>query len=99
MKAVVIYEAGGPENLIYQDVHTPELKPGWSLVKVKGFGVNHSELFTRQGKSPTVKFPKILGIECVGLIAKSTDVRRLPIGTKVISLMGEMGRDFKRELC
>ncbi|BDR57086.1 zinc-binding dehydrogenase [Xylocopilactobacillus apis] len=94
MKAVVIYEAGGPENLIYQDVHTPELKPGWSLVKVKGFGVNHSELFTRQGKSPTVKFPKILGIECVGLIAKSTDVRRLPIGTKVISLMGEMGRDF-----
>mgnify|MGYP000476608621 CR=1 FL=1 len=36
MKAVVIYEAGGVDKLIYQDVETPKVKPGWSLVKVKG---------------------------------------------------------------
>lgn len=48
MKAVVIYEAGGPEQLIYTDVSTPALKEGWSLIKVKGFGINHSEIFTRK---------------------------------------------------
>ena len=69
MKAIVIYEAGGPEKLIYTDVPTPETKPGWSLVRVIGRGVNHSEIFTREGQSPSVSFPRILGIECVGVIA------------------------------
>lgn len=94
MKAIVIYEAGGPEKLIYTDVPTPELKPGWSLVRVMGRGVNHSEIFTRDGQSPSVTFPRILGIECVGVIAGSTDPERLPEECKVISIMGEMGRAF-----
>ena len=80
MKAVVIKEAGGTEKLIYEDVPTPEVKEGWSLVKVKGFGINHSEIFTRKGLSPSVKFPRILGIECVGVISKTTDEKRLPVG-------------------
>ncbi|MGM9891701.1 zinc-binding alcohol dehydrogenase family protein [Limosilactobacillus sp.] len=94
MKAVVIYKAGGPEQLTYKEVPTPQVKPGWSLVKVKGFGVNHSEIFTRQGLSPDVKFPRILGIECVGVIADTTDPQKLPVGQKVVSIMGEMGRAF-----
>lgn len=94
MKAVVIKEAGGPEKLLYQEVPTPKVKPGWSLVKIKGFGINHSEIFTRKGLSPSVKFPRILGIECVGVIAETSDEKRLPIGQKIISIMGEMGRDF-----
>lgn len=93
-KAVVIKEAGGPEKFIYEDVATPEVKEGWSLVKVKCFGINHSEIFTRKGLSPSVKFPRILGIECVGVINKTTDSDRLPVGQKVVSIMGEMGRAF-----
>ena len=88
-KAVVIKEAGGPEKFIYEDVATPEVKEGWSLVKVKCFGINHSEIFTRKGLSPSVKFPRILGIECVGVINKTTDSDRLPVGQKVVSIMGE----------
>ncbi|MDO5009026.1 MAG: zinc-binding dehydrogenase [Lactobacillus johnsonii] len=94
MKAVVIEKAGGPKQLIYKDVPRPEVKTGWSLVKVMGFGVNHSEIFTRKGLSPSVKFPRILGIECVGIIEETTDPKRLPQGQKVISIMGEMGRAF-----
>lgn len=94
MKAVIIEKAGGPEQLIYKDVPRPKVKPGWSLVKVMGFGVNHSEIFTRKGVSPSVKFPRILGIECVGIIEETTDPKRLPQGQKVISIMGEMGRAF-----
>ena len=58
MKAVVIYAPGGPEQLIYQEVPTPKIKEGWSLVRVRGFGLNHSEIFTREGKSPSVQFPR-----------------------------------------
>ena len=94
MKAVVVYEPGSQDVLKYTDVPTPKVKPGWSLVKIKGFGIIHSEIFTRQGKSPSVKFPRILGIECVGVVDQTTDETRLPEGTKVISMNGEMGRDF-----
>ena len=93
MKAVKIYQAGGPEQLIYQDVPTPDIKEGWSLVKIKGFGINHSEIFTREGKSPSVQFPRILGIECVGEVAQSS-TPALAVGQKVVSIMGEMGRAF-----
>ena len=93
MKVVKIYQAGGPEQLIYQDVPTPDIKEGWSLVKIKGFGINHSEIFTREGKSPSVQFPRILGIECVGEVAQSS-TPALAVGQKVVSIMGEMGRAF-----
>jgi len=93
MKAIVVRKAGGPEVLNYEDVPTPKVKPGWSLVKVMGFGINHSEIFTRDGESPSVKFPRILGIECVGLVEEST-TDQLQKGQKVISIMGEMGRAF-----
>ena len=96
MKAVRIYQAGGPEQLIYQDVLTPDIKEGRSLVKIKGFGINHSEIFTREGKSPSVQFPRILGIECVGEVAQSS-TPALAVGQKVVSIMGEMyGRNGAR---
>ena len=66
MKAIVIYEAGGPEKLLLEERPIPELQEGWTLVKVRGFGINHSEIFTREGLSPSVTFPRILGIEFVG---------------------------------
>ncbi|WP_159991023.1 alcohol dehydrogenase catalytic domain-containing protein [Pelistega ratti] len=91
MKAVVIYEAGGTDKLIYQEVPKPKFKKGWSLIKVKGFGINRSEIFTRKGYSPDVKFPRILGIECVGIVEQS---EKFEIGTKIVSIMGEMGRAF-----
>jgi len=93
MKTVKIYQAGGPEQLIYQDVPTPDIKEGWSLVKIKGCGINHSEIFTREGKSPSVRFPRILGIECVGEVTQSS-TPALAVGQKVVSIMGEMGRAF-----
>lgn len=94
MKAAVIREAGGPEKLTVEEVPVPRAKPGWSLVRVRGFGINHSEIFTRKGLSPSVQFPRILGIECVGEVAESTEPDRLSVGQRVVSIMGEMGRAF-----
>jgi NADPH:quinone reductase-like Zn-dependent oxidoreductase len=93
MRAAVCVRAGGPEVLQIRELPVPEVRPGWSLVQVKGAGLNRSELRTRQGHSPDVTFPRVLGIECVGLVAASTDPR-LPAGTTVAAVMGEMGREF-----
>lgn len=91
MKAVKIYEPGGPEKLILEEVPTPSLQPGWSLIKIAGFGINRSEIFTRKGYSPSVSFPRILGIECVGCVESSEIFRH---GQMIVSIMGEMGRAF-----
>ena len=72
MKAMVIYEPGGPEKFVLEEREIPNVKAGWTLVKIKGFGINHSEIVTRKGLSPTVQFLRILGIECVGQVVETT---------------------------
>ena len=82
MRAAVCVSAGGPEVLEIREVPVPAVRPGWSLVRVEGAGLNRSELRTRQGHSPSVRFPRVLGIECVGVVAASTDPA-VPDGTTV----------------
>jgi NADPH:quinone reductase-like Zn-dependent oxidoreductase len=93
MKAAVIYKAGGPEVLEIESRPIPSPKNGEVLIRIKAFGLNRSELFTRQGHSPNVKFPRILGIEAVGLIeqAPGNEFRK---GEIVATAMGGMGRAF-----
>ena len=82
MKAVIVSKAGDSSVLKVTQIAKPQVKSGWSLVKIMGFGINRSEIFTRQGLSPSVTFPRILGIECVGVIEETTDEQRLPVGQK-----------------
>jgi NADPH:quinone reductase-like Zn-dependent oxidoreductase len=93
MRAAVCVKAGGPEVLQIRELPVPAVRAGWSLVQVKAAGLNRSELRTRQGHSPDVRFPRVLGIECVGIVAAST-TPSLPDGTTVAAVMGEMGRAF-----
>src|SRR5689334_13351159 len=93
MRAAVCVRAGGPEVLEIREVPVPAVRPGWSLVRVMAAGLNRSELRTRQGHSPGVTFPRVLGIECVGVVEASNDPA-LPEGATVAAVMGEMGRQF-----
>jgi len=93
MRAAVCVQPGGPQVLEVRELPVPQVRDGWSLVRVEGAGLNRSELRTRQGHSPSVVFPRVLGIECVGTVAVSTDPR-LPAGRTVAAVMGEMGREF-----
>src|SRR5919197_878727 len=93
MRAAVCVRPGGPDVLEIRELRVPAVREGWSLVQVKGAGLNRSELRTRQGHSPSVTFPRVLGIECVGVVATSTD-SAVPEGTTVAAVMGEMGRAF-----
>jgi NADPH:quinone reductase-like Zn-dependent oxidoreductase len=80
MRAAVADQPGLPEVLTVREVPRPKARDGWTLVEVKGFGLNRSELMTRQGHSPNVRFPRVLGIECVGVVAESTDPQFEPVG-------------------
>src|ERR1700687_5329221 len=93
MKAAVIREAGGPEVLKIESLPIPTPKSGEVLIRVKAYGLNRSELFTRQGHSPTVKFPRVLGIEAVGVVevAPGGEFRK---GDIVATAMGGLGRQF-----
>ncbi|HEY2204023.1 MAG TPA: zinc-binding dehydrogenase [Pseudonocardia sp.] len=92
MWAAVAERTGGPEVLSVREVPRPEARTGWTLVRVEGFGLNRSELMTRRGLSPHVRFPRILGIECVGSVAET--VTGPAVGAQVAAVMGEMGREF-----
>ena len=94
MHAVIVEQPGGPEQLTLKTVPRPVVKPGWTLIHVVARGINHSEVFTRQGLSPSVSFPRILGIEAVGTVAATTATARLAVGQTVITFMGEMGRAY-----
>ncbi|CAN5923075.1 hypothetical protein BH11PSE3_BH11PSE3_12570 [soil metagenome] len=93
MKAVVIRKAGGPEVLKIERRPIPTPQEGEVLIRVKAFGLNRSELFTRQGHSPSVKFPRILGIEAVGLVEEAPG-SEFHMGDIVATAMGGMGRQF-----
>jgi NADPH:quinone reductase-like Zn-dependent oxidoreductase len=93
MKAVVIYQAGGPEVLKVERRPIPVPDKGRVLIRVKAFGLNRSELFTRQGHSPDVKFPRVLGIEAVGIVEDAPG-GEFQKGDIVASAMGGMGRQF-----
>ena len=60
---------------------------------MRAFGLNRSELFTRQGHSPNVPFPRVLGIEAVGEVVSAPD-GRFEEGDTVATAMGGMGRQF-----
>ena len=93
MKAIVVEKAGPPEVLTIRDWPKPEPKRGWVLIRVRAFGLNRSEMYTRQGHSPSVKFPRVLGIECVGVVEAAPGGEVQP-GEKVAAVMGGMGREF-----
>lgn len=93
MKAVVMHEPGGPDVLRLEQRAVPVPQAGQVLIRVEAFGLNRSELFTRQGHSPGVEFPRVLGIEAVGTVAEAPG-GEFSAGQTVATVMGGMGRQF-----
>lgn len=91
MKAAVMYEPGGPEVLKVESRPIPTPSKGQVLIRVKTCGMNRSELFTRQGYSPGIQFPRVLGIEACGLVedAPGGEFKK---GEIVATAMGGLGR-------
>ncbi len=93
MKAWRLHQPGGAEAFVLENVPRPEPGPGHVLIEVRAFGLNRSEWFTRIGDSPSVKLPRVLGIECVGTVVAAPGGQFAP-GQPVAAMMGGMGRAF-----
>lgn len=93
MRSAVMHSPGGPEVIKLENRPIPVPKAGEVLIRVHAFGLNRSELFTRQGHSPGVLFPRILGIEATGTVC-SCPGKELKDGAVVATAMGGMGRAF-----
>ena len=95
MKAVQIKDITPAEKVSLKEVPIPKVIPGWVLIKVKAFGMNHSEQILRLSeiKADYIKKPVIPGIECAGEIVDASD-SSFKVGQKVVALMGGMGRSF-----
>ena len=95
MKAVVLAEPVRAEDVRLTEVPVPESRPGWVLIRVKAFGMNHSEQILRNGeiRADYIRKPVVPGIECVGEVADPSD-SRFQKGQRVMAFMGGMGRSF-----
>lgn len=95
MRAVVLEGVTRAEDIRLAEVPVPQVKPGWLLVRVRAFGMNHSEQLLREGEimADYIKRPVVPGIECVGEVADASDTG-FEVGQRVCALMGGMGRAF-----
>lgn len=94
MRAVVLDAPGAADRLVVREVPLPPERDGWVRIRVEAFGLNRSELMTRLGLSPGVTFPRVLGIECVGVVDAAPVGSGLEVGQQVAAMMGEMGRAY-----
>jgi NADPH:quinone reductase len=93
MRAVVLDAPGPPEALVIRELPVPDPAAGQVLIRVRAFGLNRSELHTRLGLAQGVTFPRVPGIEAVGVVAKCPG-GEFAAGQQVATLMGGMGRVF-----
>jgi NADPH:quinone reductase len=91
MRAIVIKEFGGPEQLVIEELTDPQPKPDHVVVEVKAFGLNRAETYMRKGAWSEAA--KVSGIECVGVV-KSDPSGKLAPGQNVFAVMGGMGRSI-----
>src|SRR4028119_333553 len=96
MKAIILKEAGGPENLIIKDIPVPVPKKDEVLVKVKAFSINPVDIKTRKGLSLYNDLksdqPVILGWDIAGEVVQvGEDVFTLEEGDEVFGMVNFPG--------
>ena len=77
MRAVRINEHGGPEVLRLEEVDTPRIRADEALVRVRASGMNHLDLWVRNGV-PGHKFPLPItpGCDVAGVVEEVGEVAR-----------------------
>lgn len=87
MRAVVLHEHGGPENLVYEEnFPDPTPRPGDVIVTVKATSLNYHDIFTRNGM-PGIKIdmPMICGLDVAGEIVElGAEVTEWSVGDRVL---------------
>jgi NADPH:quinone reductase-like Zn-dependent oxidoreductase len=90
MKAVVLHQFGNPDVLKYEEIPTPQPKPGHIVIKVLAAGLNRLDHYLREGSvMPGLPLPHILGLDAVGeVVALGKGVTNVQMGDRVIPAAG-----------
>lgn len=93
MRAIIVTEPGGPDQLRWQEVAAPILGPGEVLIDVAATAVNRADILQRQGNyAPPPGASQILGLECSGVIsALGPGVTTVKVGQEVTALLAGGG--------
>jgi NADPH:quinone reductase-like Zn-dependent oxidoreductase len=91
LKAVRLYEYGGPENLKYEDnVPDPTLTDNFVLIEAAAASVNPIDWKIRSGarqKDFPLTLPAILGVDVSGVVrAVGKNVRTFKVGDRVLAM-------------
>jgi putative PIG3 family NAD(P)H quinone oxidoreductase len=93
MRAVVVTEPGGPDQLTIAEVPDPVAGPGELLVRVVAAGVNRADLLQRQGFYPPPKgISDVIGLEVSGRVETIGEgVLGWAVGDEVVALLAGGG--------
>ena len=93
MKAVLLKDFGGPEQLHVAEVPEPGMNEGQVLIRVHATSVNRPDIVQRQGNyAPPKGESEILGLEVAGTVeAVGGQVRGWKTGDRVCALIGGGG--------
>ncbi len=85
MKAAFVSQLGGPEQIEYGTLATPQPGPNEALVRLVASEVNHVDLLVRSGGYHTeTPLPFIIGRDIVGdVVAVGPEVTGLRVGDRV----------------
>lgn len=86
MKAAIFYKRGGIEKLKFDEVPTPKVGAHDVLVKVRACGLNHLDIFTREGSHGVrAPLPHVGGLETVGEVVElGSETNDWKIGERVL---------------
>ena len=85
MHAVVLREYGGPENLTWEEVPTPEPKSDEALIRVGAVSVDIYQAVLRRGGAVGVKLPFIMGNGIGGTVsALGANAAGVAVGERVV---------------
>jgi D-arabinose 1-dehydrogenase-like Zn-dependent alcohol dehydrogenase len=66
MKVAQVTKAGAPFDLVERDI--PQPGPRQVRIKVSACGICHSDMLTKEGQWPGIKYPRVPGHEVAGVI-------------------------------
>ncbi len=86
MRAVVIYEHGGRDKLVLDDVPDPTPARGEILLRVKAVGLNYLDVFVRRGMPGLpIDLPRISGGDIAGEVAALGEgVQSVEVGQRLL---------------
>lgn len=96
MKAIILQEAGGIENLQIREVKKPSLQKNEVLVKTRALGINPVDIKSRNGKAQWGQIskepPVILGWDLSGeVMAIGKEVKKFKVGDEVFGMVNFPG--------